>query len=293
MSQKLPVYNFTKDDDTSVPFRLYELKVRTKMASFRPHRHNFFELFFFIKGAGYHLIDFEKFDIESGSVHFVAPGQVHLVQRDLDTNGFTVMFSRDFFHLHLENKERLIQFPFFNHTRSQVLNLEVETAKELEAIFQMMVQEYGAVEKQEDVLRALLHLFMLKCKQFYIQQPSAVQRLAKEQGAWKLINDFKKLLNQKFMETHQVGEYAKLLSVSPNHLNNTSKQIAGQTASELIQARIILEAKRLLMHTSLSNKEVAYTLNFNDPAYFSRFFRKHLHMSPSEFKKRIYEKYQH
>ncbi len=293
MSQNLPIYQFITDDHTSVPFRLYELKPRTQMARFRPHRHNFFELFFFIKGAGYHLIDFERFDIHSGSVHFVAPGQVHLVQRELDTTGYTILFSRDFFHLHLENKDHLMQYPFFNQTRRQVLNLEPVMASALEGIFKLIVQEYAQEKKQDDVLRSLLHLFLLKCRQFYTEQPSVAQRLAKEQGAWKLIYEFKKLVNQKFTEIHQVGEYAQLLSVSPNHLNNSTKQIVGQTASELIQSRIVLEAKRLLMHSAMSNKEIAYALNFNDPAYFSRFFRKHLQMSPSEFKKNIYEKYQH
>ena len=58
----------------------------------RPHRHNYFELFYFLKGGGCHKIDFIDFPIKAGSLHIVAPGQVHQMKREIDSEGFVVLF---------------------------------------------------------------------------------------------------------------------------------------------------------------------------------------------------------
>ena len=82
-----------------------------------------------------------------------------------------------------------------------------------------------------------------------------------------------------------------MLSITPNHLNDTIKGDTGKTAKEMIHERIILEIKRLMFHSAMSNKEIAYDLNFNDPAYFSRYVRKHLHCSPNDLRNKLREKY--
>ncbi len=68
--------------------------------------------------------------------------------------------------------------------------------------------------------------------------------------------------------------------------------ITDTNASDLIHDRIILEIKRLLIHTDLTNKEIAYRLNFEDTSYFNRFFRKREGMTPSTFRTVVLKKYQ-
>jgi AraC-like DNA-binding protein len=70
------------------------------------------------------------------------------------------------------------------------------------------------------------------------------------------------------------------------------KTITGENASEFIIKRIILEAKRLLIYTDLSNKEISFAINYDDPSYFSRLFRKKVGASPSEFRVQMKQKYQ-
>jgi len=89
-----------------------------------------------------------------------------------------------------------------------------------------------------------------------------------------------------------VGEYARLLALTPGHLNDLTKAATGQTASALIDARLILEAKRLLAHSDASTAEIAADLGFQDPSYFGRFFRRHVDQSPGAFRAAIREKYQ-
>lgn len=82
-------------------------------------------------------------------------------------------------------------------------------------------------------------------------------------------------------------DYAALLHVMERRLSEATKRCTGQTASEIIHERVLLEAKRLLVHSQLSISEVAYRLSIDDPAYFSRFFKKHTGKTPGEYKRRL------
>jgi AraC-like DNA-binding protein len=99
-------------------------------------------------------------------------------------------------------------------------------------------------------------------------------------------------VEQNFKDIHLVKDYADRLNESPAHLNKIVKTITGENASEFIIKRIILEAKRLLIYTDLSNKEISFAINYDDPSYFSRLFRKKVGASPSEFRVQMKQKYQ-
>ena len=72
--------------------------------------------------------------------------------------------------------------------------------------------------------------------------------------------------------------------ISTKHLSQTLKNITGKVAKDHIQDRLALEAKRLLLHTSLSVKEIAYEIGFEEPLHFSGFFKKRVGVSPSQFR---------
>ena len=101
---------------------------------------------------------------------------------------------------------------------------------------------------------------------------------------------FKVLLEKNFRSLHLVKEHAKILSVTSDSLNEATKKGLGKNASDLITDRIILEAKRLLSHSALDNKQIAYYLNYEDPSYFSRYFKNQLGLSPSDFRKKHFKK---
>ena len=82
-----------------------------------------------------------------------------------------------------------------------------------------------------------------------------------------------------------VSDYAGQLCVTPNYLNRTVKKVTGFTASHHIQQQIILEAKRKAIYSSVSMKEVAYYLGFDNLAHFSKFFKNNCGMNFTDFKK--------
>ena len=83
-----------------------------------------------------------------------------------------------------------------------------------------------------------------------------------------------------------------MMGVSASHLSNTLKTMTGFTPAQLIHNEILLEAKRMLVHTRQTVSEVGYRLGFEDPSYFSRFFKREIGMNPTQFQTDIREKYQ-
>ena len=106
-----------------------------------------------------------------------------------------------------------------------------------------------------------------------------------------IIEKFRNLISQQWKAFHQVSEYADKLHITPGHLNSLVKTNTGKSAIDLIQEKRLMEAKRFLVHTNLSIKEIAYETGFDDPAYFSRFFKKWNKVTPLEFRAKILEKY--
>ncbi|MDB6140706.1 MAG: AraC family transcriptional regulator, partial [Verrucomicrobiaceae bacterium] len=95
-----------------------------------------------------------------------------------------------------------------------------------------------------------------------------------------------------FRQWQALTPYATLLGVSVNHLNEMVSEHTGHSAGDIIRQRRLLDAKRLLLHSDFSISEIGYQTGFDDPSYFSRFFRRYAHTTPADFRDRIREKYQ-
>jgi AraC family transcriptional regulator, transcriptional activator of pobA len=288
----IPIHNFhVNDDDHAVSFRIVKLETKTGYIASEPHRHAYYEIFIFNDGGGTHMIDFENIEIKSNSIHFVSPGQVHMVSRGIGSNGYVMLFSREFFYFNTENKNMLLEFPFLdNPTARTFLNLSGEQAAGIDHLVQEISREFSSPDPfREDILRSYITILLLKCKAWY--EASGDRQKPHETAAAQLVQNFRLLVEEQFIQCHKVNDYAQLLNVTPNHLNEVTKKITGRTASDLIQDRILLEAKRLLLHSNLTGKEVAYSIGFNDPSYFSRFFRTNTGISPEAFRSQNREKY--
>lgn len=280
-TKRIPIHDFSRDDNTSTPFKLIPLHVKTGYDSSVPHRHNYYEIFIFNEAGGKHDIDFENHPILKNGVHFVSPGQVHHVERGLGTYGYVILFSRDFIGLRSNDSDKLFEMPFLNNSPNPVLNL---TAEELSGLMHlvetMKVESANENQHAEDIIRSTLMVFLMKCHRYYCDRHPEDETRYKSD----LFMQFRKVMEKHFATCHKVKDYAELLNTTEKTLNDSIKKVTGKTVSELIYARITLEAKRLLLHSEMSAKEIAYALNFSDPAHFSKFFKKQTGTSPSEYK---------
>ena len=96
---------------------------------------------------------------------------------------------------------------------------------------------------------------------------------------------FLQLINNYYIEKRTVEDYAELMNISAKYLSQTIKQTTGKNALSFINDRLVAEAKTLIQFTTLDISEIAYQLNFSDPANFGKFFKKHAQLTPLEFRK--------
>ncbi len=278
---KIPIHDFSRDDSTSVSFRIEPLEVKTGYDSSVPHRHNYYEMFIFQESGGTHEIDFRRHEIKKNGVHFVSPGQVHQVNRAIGTYGSVTRFSRDFIGLNSNHAEKLFELPFLNNSPTPVINLKDDELADILPLLDQLRQESSEKQKHyEGILRSTLMTILLKCHRFYLRENP------EGSGQYQsfLYREFRMLLEKNFVELHKVRDFAELMNISEKSLNDSIKKVTGKTVSELIYSRLALESKRLLLHSGLSAKEIAYALNFSDPAHFSKFFKKQTGFSPSQYK---------
>ena len=103
-------------------------------------------------------------------------------------------------------------------------------------------------------------------------------------GDAALFRRYRGLVEERFRTQPRIGALAAELALSEGRLNAVCRRVAGRSAQAVLHARILLEAKRSLVYTSMTVGEVAYSLGFTDPAYFSRFFARRAGVSPQAFR---------
>ena len=249
-----------------------------------PHRHNFYSVLIISKAKGIHKIDFNSYELAEKQIFFIAPGQVHQVIEYEKSEGFSMTFSNQFL---VENSIPISFIEslnlFQNYGQSPPLQLENKAFESVENFAHEIVELFNSdVAMKFLSIGSFLKLILIACNNSCAINP--IESDIDISGA-SLIRNFKNAVNQNFKKEHSTTFYANQLFITPDHLNRTFKAKVGKTAKEFIQARIITEAKRLLFFSSLTNKEIAYQLGFNEPANFSAFFKKHTKLSPSHFKK--------
>lgn len=284
----IPVHYFSPDREERISFRIIPLEYKTEYDHSIPHRHNYYEIFVFSEGGGQHDIDFETLPIGDLCLQFVSPGQVHKVRRALKSCGHVILFSRDFFLLGPDGKEQLFELPFLHGLTP---NPEVKVTPGDWPVFRHLLQSMEAEYERSPqhnmaILRSYLNILLLESARRFQHGPAHI-----ESPHHHLLRRFRIALEKEFRQMHQVREYASLLAVTEKTLNELTKREMGATALEVIHDRIVLEARRLLFHSNLSNKEIAHFLHFEDPSHFSKFFKRRMGQSPSAYRQYIQSNY--
>ena len=128
----------------------------------------------------------------------------------------------------------------------------------------------------------LLSYFLNKSKEKFIAINKREEK-KDSKSVYPIFNKFKEIIESNYSTDRNIGSYANKLNIHPNCLNEISKLSSGHTASEVIHNRIISETKKLILSTDKSFKKISYDLGFDDPAYFSRYFKKYTGMTLSQY----------
>ena len=247
----------------------------------KPHKHDFYLILYITKGGGVHSIDFTDYPVNPGSIFLMTPGQVHSWKLAKGTNGFILFFTRAFYQMQM-SENNLMDFPFYHSLHASPL-IKLKKDAVIDFIFSQLLSEYATSERPDArLLRTYLDLLLLTLGR---QTPD--QNETKSHGSSYKLRKLEQLIEENFKTLKQPAEYGDLMNLSPTYLNNVCKSNLGKTLTQLIQERILLEAKRLFAYSDLTVNEVSGRLNFNDVSYFVRFFRKNSGFTPEAFRKSL------
>ncbi|MEM1322475.1 MAG: AraC family transcriptional regulator [Bacteroidota bacterium] len=253
-------------------------------AGSRSHRSDCFKIILVVEGQGNYKIDFQEFSIDQAGLFCLSPGQVLTVLTEKITTAYQLSFRSEFYCIETHGKEIACNGVLFNNVhRATFIPLSSTDVPIFDQLVLRMAQELEQPGRaHREMLEAYLRLFLIEALRKHDEKGPAT--IVETEESNRLISDFIALVDKHFRRIHAVSDYAELLHVSPKSLAKRLNAYDYGTPTELIRERIVLEAKRDLRYTQKSVKEIAFDLGFDDPAYFTRYFKKAEQRSPQAYR---------
>jgi AraC-like DNA-binding protein len=171
---------------------------------------------------------------------------------------------------------------FFGASQLPVINISNDDIDHFETLWKMFSIEMEWVDNlQAGMLQMMLKRYLILCTRLFKSQHQFTEII----GSTDIVREFNFLVETYFKTKHSVVEYAELLNKSPKTISNVFSKLDHKSPLQYIQDRKMLEARRLLVHSGMSVKEIANEIGFEDLQSFSRFFKKYEGISPSEYRK--------
>lgn len=236
------------------------------------------------QGKGLFHADFGVFAFSGPVLLFATPlQQIHL-QDCKDLKSTMLQFHSDFYCIEYHRKEVACNGLLFNNIYiDPTVSLTDREADSFSGILKEIEAEASQEEPSEIVIRSYLQLFLAKSSSIKMKElEGSMELLRKDEQMEK----FRRLVDEHYLKLHKPADYAALLAMTTDNLSRRCQHYFKKTPSQLIQERLVLEAKKQLHLTRLSIKEIAFNLQFQDEFYFSRFFKKITKVSPQVFRDR-------
>jgi AraC family transcriptional activator of pobA len=242
---------------------------------FTPHRHaRLHQVLMIARGGGRATLDGDSHDLSNGSLANVPTGCVHAYSFTPGTEGWVVTIPAEVLDEGLAEGEGLR--PLL--ARACVVDGTEEIVATIKAIFAGF--DARAFARAHELRARVALLAGLVARAIAEDAPAGAP------AETNLQRRFETLIEAHFTEHWPVAAYASRLAVSPTHLSRVMRAATGQPASAAITERVIREARRNLAYSNLSIAQVAYALGYDDPAHFSRVFRRATGLSPRAFRKK-------
>jgi AraC family transcriptional activator of pobA len=260
-----------------------DLYSKSKSQMTLPHRADFYHIIWIEQGSPTHLVDFNPVKLVKNSMLFIAKNQVHLFDASSKFDGKIILFTDRFFCKNQDDIDLLNSTILFNDLLETSAVKPGSVKEDLSSLIKLMQRELDNKSHalQRDILQNYLHSFLLlsdqeRRKQGFKEIPKGPDK------DYTIL--FVALLNEHFATIKSVQAYADKIHISEKRLSRATSAVLGKSPKEVINDRVLLEIKRLLVHTNQTIKEIGFILGFNEPTNFIKYFRQQTGHTPSEFR---------
>lgn len=248
----------------------------------RAHRHQHHEILIIIKGSGTHVIDYVTYPVQDGQIFFLRPGQVHQFMPDTGSIFHFVAIDKE--SILLKSGVYINGFEFFQSFNTQAFILLSDLSEILKTItvLETETKRNDRPYNQAILISGYLMVFLVQIQRAFLDRNTAPASDRSE-----LVERFNQLIDDPEVCDRFVQNYAKRLHVSANYLNECVKRETLRPASNWIQEKTLIEAKRLLRLTDVGIGEIGLQLGFKEMTHFTRFFKTKTNMTPVQFRKAV------
>ncbi|MCW2263481.1 MULTISPECIES: helix-turn-helix domain-containing protein [Sphingobacterium] len=260
--------------DTTIPFDILSLPCQISGDCY----------IIFFAGIGSTVIsDFVEYKAEQDTLFFFNIGQQFRFGNN--TRGELVYFNPGFYCIAFHDKELTCDgFLFNNVFETPSITLTMDEGISFRKVIAEIKRELNREDYwTEEMARTKLKELIITASRSWLDRTTDQKRIGTTED--ELSRKFSHLVETNYQKNHSVADYAELLFISPKTLNRKIVSEKGISPNTIIKNRIILQAKRLLVNTDMTVKEIAAQLGYDDQSYFIRFFKIHTGKSPVEFKK--------
>jgi AraC-like DNA-binding protein len=267
---------FRRDDESRLGFEMFRLRDLFDRADRRaldhaldaPQRPEFHTIYVGLRGRGKLIVDFTPVPLGANTVTFVARGRVQQFVVDRGVDAWMLLFA----------PERVGNHAALSPAWSEpALAIPKPEQAAFEMVVELLAVEHARArdEMQPAIFDALLRTLLLQADRLLVGRTGPVSAA---------LERFFTILERDHAHTRSVAHYAREAGVSKRRLGELLGESMGKSTKQVIDERVILEAKRLLAHTDLSVKELASQLAFDEPTNFVKFFRHRTGQTPLDFR---------
>lgn len=269
---QVPKYHFTIDRQESLMANIELWEPAKEGVYEKMHSHSYYEMLVFKTGGGTHEMAGEINNVEDFSFHMLPTNTFHELKRVTKTDGFEIIFSESFIEQlqYFDSDTNYIHY--FSTPRIQ--NLSREEFEEFQFYFNELLKHKGNKSIFYNIVSLIILKLIEKDKNIYKTKTNTTFE-----------NSLLKLINKHYKEKQSLEFYATNLNMSVNTLQRHAKSTHGKSVIDLQNEKIIQEVKFLLSQKIKSIKEIALEFNFTDESHFNHYFKKHIGVSPSKFRK--------
>lgn len=250
-------------------------------------RQNYFEISLEITDSCSSVVDQFELPATRNRLVLISPNRLQTIKshtvNGTTHKGYGIFFKPEFIRSYPKNSRFLNDYPYFSHLNTPFIALEKKETAFYSDLIKKILFEYNSNGiYSRTIIRNYLNILLLKAGELYSGRP-ALRKSGMTRDR-EIYEQFSHLVQTDFLQSKSVHTYAEKMHITPKHLSETIKKISGRSALELIHQTQVNYAKALLRQTPKTVSEIAYDLNFENPEYFSVFFKRLTGISPSKFR---------